>query len=300
MNISRLSQRNKRQKPGHEQQSAASRVLSVYELLEDVLTYLLPKDLRAARLVSPQWHSIIERSQKLNQMWAIRDRYLSIALLGDEGVGKKTLLKHVSIARLHLRCASFDPVLSQWDENCSRRDPMRLSQQQIYLYEELWIVDIEIVPPELHIYQALFKQLLAAHQAYVIIYSMTCRSSFAQVRMWQSRIEHFFSNELELLAIMSTKQDLVEWREVARLEGESEARMLDTQHLETSTPVAAPQAGTLIPIVERYRNSLRRKYNPRSTWTFTNDGWRKNSPSGQERRRSLGAVLKAIAARVKP
>jgi hypothetical protein len=96
MKISRLS-RHLTQRIFGQPKSVALRVLSTYELLENVLTFLLPKDLRASRLVSTAWFDIIQRSQTLSQTWIIRDRYLSIALLGNHGVGKKTLIREVSI-----------------------------------------------------------------------------------------------------------------------------------------------------------------------------------------------------------
>lgn len=155
------------------------------------------------------------------------------------------------------------------------------------------------MPPCLLVYEALFEQLLMSHQAYVIIYSTTSRTSFERVLMWESRVERLFSDSMKLLAIIATKQDLAQECQVDSREGGNTARMLHTQHLESSTEVAGPQEGALIPIVEQYRNTYM-KHRHQSSWILTDNGPRRNDIYGNKRKRTPGALLKAIAAKVRP
>ena len=67
--------------------NARQRVLSTYELLESILLYLEPPDLRNARLVSNYWNAVILRSQDMRELWRTplkkTLRLGRILLLGD-------------------------------------------------------------------------------------------------------------------------------------------------------------------------------------------------------------------------
>jgi hypothetical protein len=85
---------------------APERVLSTYELLEPILLYLSPVDLRNARFVSKAWKQVITRSQTLNAEWQVFPKkyvkLMKIMLFGDLGAGKRTLADKAGY-KVHLK-----------------------------------------------------------------------------------------------------------------------------------------------------------------------------------------------------
>lgn len=85
--------------------SATESVLNTYELLENILLYLRPPDLRHARSVSKVWNEVITRSQLLNAEWQYFEKrkmdLLRIMLLGGEGVGKRKLVESVGVQQIY-------------------------------------------------------------------------------------------------------------------------------------------------------------------------------------------------------
>jgi pantothenate kinase-related protein Tda10 len=80
-------------------------VLNTYELLESILLHLLPKDLRQARCVCQTWRDLIARSEGLKKTSQTRQRHFTLALLGEQGAGKRSLAESVSLhlpAQIHI------------------------------------------------------------------------------------------------------------------------------------------------------------------------------------------------------
>lgn len=50
---------------------AAAAVFETYELLENILTQLPPKDIRIAQHVTQQWRSLVKRSQSIRVAWCL-------------------------------------------------------------------------------------------------------------------------------------------------------------------------------------------------------------------------------------
>ena len=79
---------------------ATQQVLNTYELLEPILLYLSPPELRQAKFVSKAWNEVITRSPPLNSAWQTceqkRMERIHMVLFGDSGVGKRTLYKKAS------------------------------------------------------------------------------------------------------------------------------------------------------------------------------------------------------------
>jgi hypothetical protein len=98
---SKLIKRWKGKRQTHDHQpSATQHVLRTYELLEPMLLYLDPQDLRRTRLVSKSWNELITRSQSLDAVWqAIEQKKMRLVRLrffGDFSTGKRALLAKAS------------------------------------------------------------------------------------------------------------------------------------------------------------------------------------------------------------
>ena len=212
------------------QKSAIQRVFSTYELLEPILLYLRSNDVRNARLTSRTFNEVITRSQALDAEWKWsvqkQPRVMQTVFFGDVDSGKRSLMEKWVV---NIFAHDFDPTL----EDCLRK--------QILIDGERWRMDVNTVSANDTVYfqTSLFSMSLREADCYALVYSATSRSTFASIRGWQRKIteeqaDSPYEKKACLAAIVATKCDLEEQREVSIAEGKALAKDLGCGFLETS------------------------------------------------------------------
>ncbi|KAJ7633169.1 ras protein [Roridomyces roridus] len=174
----------------------------------------------------------------------------TVAMLGDSGVGKNRLANEFMwnsidyfpgpVLKPH---RGSKPTISQDDYS-----------KQIIVDNRMSMVSV-VHNADLDECAAHREQLLREGQGFIIIYSVSDRTSFDRVNHWREIIK----GDPAALLLVGNKCDQNDAREVSRSEGEARAKQLGCSFLETSTKTVQNVERLFVTIVRLLRDAARRR-----------------------------------------
>lgn len=142
----------------------------------------------------------------------------------------------------------------------------------MWLSNTVWILNMDAIPCSLRFHRPLFQQMLYGYDAYAFVFSVTGWWSFNSGGMFD-HIPRMVSRPL--LALIGTKCDLSDWREVTTQEGEELAWDLGCTYLETSTKDNDSIEEAFTEIVQAYARIQRQSPLPVPRKFDSTKRWRK-------------------------
>ena len=287
-----------RARPSTIQSSARQRVLATYELLEHILEYLDPRSLRQARLVETYWQNIIQNSSRhtARLMQSDRPRQLHTVLVGVRGCGMNSLVNTFILGPTDSFPWADDPT---W-EPCFRRATI--------VDNERWMIDGSMdgyLDDRSH--ASFLGHTFRHSETYMLLYSMTSRESFDQLKVWLSSMESA-TEPLSMLiakratpnrskssdtgpkqcipaALISTKNDLDSSRRaVSPAEGATLARELGCPFIETSAKTGAGVEQVFAEVCRTYKRVRLEEIRQRSIRLSLTKAVTPSDPEARERK----------------
>lgn len=161
--------------------------------------------------------------------------HFKIVVLGDGGVGKTALT--IQLCLNHF-IETYDPTIED-----SYRKHCNIDGQQCVLE----ILDTAGQEE----YTALRDQWIREGEAFLLVYSITARATFERIERFRSQIMRVKDSETIPIVLVGNKADKQNEREVGKEEGQSMARRLQCDFVETS-------AKTRSNLEEAYYTAVRR------------------------------------------
>ncbi|EGG23224.1 Ras GTPase [Cavenderia fasciculata] len=149
---------------------------------------------------------------------AQRSNTLKISVLGDGGGGKTSIT--IQLCSNHF-VEYYDPTI----EDSYRK--------QVVIDEEACILDILDTAGQEEL-TAMRDQWIRSCEGFIIVYSITSRSSFDQVTLFKEQINRVLDRESVPIMLVGNKCDLEHLREVSTEEGRDLAKCLGMLFMETS------------------------------------------------------------------
>ncbi|EFA78367.1 Ras GTPase [Heterostelium album PN500] len=143
---------------------------------------------------------------------------LKICVLGDGGVGKTSIT--IQLCSNHF-VEYYDPTI----EDSYRK--------QVVIDEEACILDILDTAGQEEL-TAMRDQWIRSCEGFIIVYTITSRSSFDQVTLFKEQVSRVLDKESVPIMLVGNKCDLEHLREVTLEEGKDLAKCLGMLHMEAS------------------------------------------------------------------
>jgi len=159
-----------------------------------------------------------------------------ICILGDGGCGKTSLV--VQYISNHF-VEYYDPTI----EDSYRK--------QIVVDEQASLLDILDTAGQEEYMGCLLSQWIRSCNGFVIVYSVTSRSSFDQIQNFKDQISRILDREHIPMILVGNKSDMEDQRQISTQEGMDLANCLGMLHLETS-------AKTRLNIEQVFENLVRK------------------------------------------
>ncbi|KAJ3425688.1 ras-like protein rasb [Anaeramoeba flamelloides] len=141
-----------------------------------------------------------------------------LVVVGGGGVGKSSLT--IQFVQSHF-IEEYDPTI----EDAYRR--------QVKIDEETHLLDILDTAGQEE-YSAMRDSYMRSGEAFLIVYSVTDRSSFDEVATFREQISRVKDSDNVPIIIVGNKSDLDNQRQISRGEGEDLAKTYDCPFFETS------------------------------------------------------------------
>ncbi|KAI9292954.1 hypothetical protein K502DRAFT_331935 [Neoconidiobolus thromboides FSU 785] len=141
-----------------------------------------------------------------------------IVVLGDGGVGKTALT--IQLCLNHF-VETYDPTI----EDSYRK--------QVVIDDQACVLEVLDTAGQEE-YTALRDQWIRDGEGFLLVYSITSRSTFERVERYHEQILRVKDNEFSPMILVGNKADKATEREVAREEGVTMARRLNCEFIESS------------------------------------------------------------------
>ncbi|KAK4159762.1 ras family-domain-containing protein [Cladorrhinum sp. PSN259] len=145
-------------------------------------------------------------------------REYKLVVVGGGGVGKSCLT--IQLIQSHF-VDEYDPTI----EDSYRK--------QCIVDEEVALLDVLDTAGQEE-YSAMREQYMRTGEGFLLVYSITSRESFEEIRTFQQQILRVKDKDVFPMVVVGNKVDLANERKVSQEEGESLAREFRCKFLETS------------------------------------------------------------------
>ncbi|KAK3994893.1 ras family-domain-containing protein [Cladorrhinum sp. PSN332] len=145
-------------------------------------------------------------------------REYKLVVVGGGGVGKSCLT--IQLIQSHF-VDEYDPTI----EDSYRK--------QCIVDEEVALLDVLDTAGQEE-YSAMREQYMRTGEGFLLVYSITSRESFEEIRTFQQQILRVKDKDVFPMVVVGNKVDLASERKVSQEEGESLAREFRCKFLETS------------------------------------------------------------------